>query len=142
MDLTRGRLFKKLSNAPFLCLIVGQHIDRCIKITQSLRSLIITQILQAPLPDVSCIKAQIHQDRCSVQKGWASTIRSNLPLPSQRALCKLGASSWLTALPFGEQGFHFMKQKFWDALHLRCIWLEALHAATVYVEFHFQQIML
>jgi len=28
-----------------------------------------------------------------------------------------GASSWLTALPLGEQGFHLMKQEFWDALH-------------------------
>ena len=86
-----------------------------IKITQSLRSLIVTQTLQTPLPDVSCIKAQIHQDRHSVQKERASTIRSNLLLPSQRALdlnSEPGASSWLAALPLEEQEFHLMNRNF------------------------------
>jgi len=76
-----------------------------IKITQSLRSLIVAQNLQAPLPDVSCIKAQIHQDRCYAAP-CVSTIRSNLPLPSLRDLdlnSEPGASSWLTALPLGER---------------------------------------
>jgi len=39
-------------------------------------------------------------------------IRSNPLLPSQIALdlnSELGASSWLTVLPLGEQGFHLMK---------------------------------
>ena len=49
-------------------------------------------------------------------------VLSNLPLPFQRVLDlnnELGASSWLMALPLGEQGFYLMKQEFWDALHLR-----------------------
>ena len=33
-----------------------------------------------------------------------------------------GASSWLTALPLAEQGFHLSKKEFWDALHLRYDW--------------------
>jgi len=35
---------------------------------------------------------------------------------------KPGASSWLTALPLAEQGFHLIKQEFWDALHLQYGW--------------------
>ena len=33
-----------------------------------------------------------------------------------------GSSSWLTALPLHDQGFHLNKQEFWDALHLRYGW--------------------
>ena len=96
-----------------------------IKITHSLRSLIVAQNLLAPLPDVSSIKAQIHQDRRSTLRGRASTIKSNLSSQSQRVLdlnSEPGASAWLTALPLAEQGFHLMKQEFWDALHLRYGW--------------------
>ena len=83
------------------------------------------QNLLAPLPDVSSIKAQIHQDRRSTLRGRASTIKSNLSSQSQRVLdlnSEPGASAWLTALPLAEQGFHLMKQEFWDALHLRYGW--------------------
>ena len=84
--------------------------------------MIVAQNLLAPLPDVSSIKAQIHQDRRSTLRGRASTIKSNLLSQSQRVLdlnSEPGASAWLTALPLAEQGFHLMKQEFWDALHLR-----------------------
>ena len=102
--------------------IANSQFTASIKITHSLRSLIVAQNLLAPLPDV---KAQIHQDRRSTLRGRASAIKSNLSSQSQRVLdlnSEPGASAWLTALPLAEQGFHLTKQEFWDALHLRYGW--------------------
>ena len=64
--------------------IADSQFTASIKITHSLRSLIVAQNLLAPLPDVSSIKAQIHQDRRSTLKGRASTIKSNLSSQSHR----------------------------------------------------------
>ena len=110
--------------------IADSQFTASIKIAHSLRSLIVAQNLLAPLPDVSSIKAQIHQDRRSTLRGGggvggASTIKYNLSSQSQRVLdlnSEPGASAWLTALPLAEQGFHLMKQEFWDALHLKYGW--------------------
>ena len=57
--------------------IADSQFTASIKITHSLRSLIVAQNLLAPLPDVSSIKAQIHQDRRSTLRG-GGLLRSNL----------------------------------------------------------------
>ena len=95
------------------------------RITASLRSLIQDQAVQAPLPDVKPIKVQVHQDRRSASKARATEIRSNLSVQLQRVMdlnSEPGASSWLTALPLAELGFHLSKQEFWDSLYLRYDW--------------------
>ena len=66
--------------------IADSQFAASVKITQALRSVIVAQDLQAPPPDVSGLKAQIHQDRRSATKERASAIRSALSFPSQRAL--------------------------------------------------------
>ena len=50
-----------------------------IKVTSSLKSLIITQSVRAPPPDVTSIKTQVNQDHHSASIVWASKIQSNLP---------------------------------------------------------------
>ena len=32
--------------------------------------------------------------------------------------CEVGASNWLTTLPFEDKGFHLSKREFWDAVSL------------------------
>jgi len=66
--------------------IADSQFAASVKITQALRSVIVAQDLQAPPPDVSGLKAQIHRDRRSATKERASAIRSALSFPSQRAL--------------------------------------------------------
>ena len=81
--------------------------------------------LKALLPDVSAIKAKVHTDRCLAYKDKAKDIYSRLSPSLQRAMdlnSEPGSSSWLTALPLRDQGFHLNKQEFWDALHLRYGW--------------------
>ena len=36
--------------------------------------------------------------------------------------CEVGASNWLTTLPFEDKGFHLSKREFWDAVSLRYSW--------------------
>ena len=89
--------------------IAGSQFTASTKITASLQSLILDQAVQAPLPDVHFIKAQVHQDRRCASKVRASEIRSDLSAQFQRVMdlnSEPGASSWLTALPLAEQGFH------------------------------------
>ena len=105
--------------------IAGSQFTASTKITASLQFLILDQAVQAPLPDVHSIKAQVHQDHRCASKVRASEIRSDLSAQFQRVMdlsSEPGASSWLTALPLAEQGFHLSKQEFWDALHLRYNW--------------------
>jgi len=105
--------------------ITDSQFNASIRITASLQSLILDQAVHAPLPDVHQVKAQVHQDHCSGSKTQASEIRSSLSAQLQRAMdlnSERGASSWLTALPLAELGFHLSKQEFWDGLHLRYDW--------------------
>ena len=98
---------------------VGSQFTASTKITASLQSLILDQAVQAPLPDVHSIKAQVHQDRRCAFKARALEIRFNLSAKFQQVMdlnSEPGASSWLTAIPLAEQGFHLSKQEFWDAL--------------------------
>ena len=89
--------------------------------------MILQQCQTALLPDVSAIKAKVHTDRrlAYKDKDKAKDIHSRLSLSLQRAMdlnSEPGSSSWLTALPLRDQGFHLNKQEFWDALHLRYGW--------------------
>ena len=106
-------------------LIADQQYDASIKITSSLKELILQQCQTALLPDVSAIKAKVHTDRRLAYKDKAKDIHSRLSPSLQRAMdlnSEPGSSSWLTALPLHDQGFHLNKQEFWDALHLRYGW--------------------
>ena len=47
-----------------------------------------------------------------------------------------GSSSWLTVLPFRDQGFHLTKREFWDAICLRYSWtLPSIHDHCVCGEY-------
>ena len=50
-----------------------------IKVTSSLKSLIITQSVRAPPPDVTSIETQVHQDYHSASIVLASKMQSHLP---------------------------------------------------------------
>ena len=106
-------------------LIADQQYDASIKITSSLKELILQQCQTALRPDVSAIKAKVHTDRRLAYKDKAKDIHSRLSPSLQQAMdlnSEPGSSSWLTALPLRDQGFHLNKQEFWDALHLRYGW--------------------
>ena len=39
-------------------------------------------------------------------------------IKTEKVVWERDYSSWLTFLPFHDQGFHVTKRKFWDAIHL------------------------
>ena len=67
-------------------LIADQQYDASIKITSSLKELILQQCQTALLPDVSAIKAKVHTDRRLAYKDKAKDIHSRLSPSLQRAM--------------------------------------------------------
>ena len=70
-------------------------------------------------------KTKIVCDDRMILQDAVDTIRSQLPLHSQRCLdlsCEKGASTWLTVLPIQDHGFTLYKSAFRDALCLRYGW--------------------
>ena len=72
-------------------------------------------------------QAKLELKKCRNQLGDdAARVQSELNAPLKRSVDlakEKGASSWLTALPFENQGFALYKSTFWDALALRYNWL-------------------
>ena len=66
--------------------IADSQFDASVEVTAPLKSLIIHQSLAASLPDVSSIKANVHNHRCSASKAKAQDVYTNLPQPLQRAM--------------------------------------------------------
>ena len=105
--------------------IADSQFDASVKVTAPLKELIMDQSLTASPPDVHSIKADVHSHHRSVVKARAQEVYAKLSQPLQRAMdlnSEKGSSSWLTVLPFRDQGFHLTKREFWDAIHLRYGW--------------------
>ena len=105
--------------------IADSQFDASVRVTASLKELILNQSLTASPLDVRSIKADVHSHRHSITKVKAQEVYAKLSQPLQRAIdlnSKKGSSSWLTVLPFHDQGFHLNKCEFWDAIHLRYGW--------------------
>ena len=105
--------------------IADSQFDASVRVTASLKELILNQSLTASPPDVRSIKADVHSHRRSITKVKAQEVYAKLSQPLQRAMdlnSEKGSSSWLTVLPFHDQGFHLNKREFWDAIHLRYGW--------------------
>ena len=101
--------------------IADSQFDASVKVTAPLQELIMAQSLTASPPDVHSIKADVHSHHRSVVKARAQEVYAKLSQPLQRAMdlnSEKGSSSWLTVLPFRDQGFHLTKREFWDAIHL------------------------
>ena len=101
--------------------IADSQFDALVKVTAPLKELIMDQSLTASPPDLCCIKVDVHSHHCSVVKARAQEVYAKLSQPLQRAMdlnSEKGSSSWLTVLPFCDQGFHLTKREFWDATHL------------------------
>ena len=100
--------------------------DASICVTARLKKMILDQSLTASPLDIRSIKAEIHSLRCFAAKVRAQEVYAELSQPLQRAMdlnSEKGSSSWLTVLPFHDQGFHLNKHEFWDAIHLRYGWI-------------------
>ena len=101
--------------------IGDSQFDASVKVTAPLKQLIIDQSSTTSPPDVHSIKADVHSHHRSVTKVRAQEVYAKLSQPLQRAMdlnSEKGSSSWLTVLPFRDQGFHLTKREFWDAIHL------------------------
>ena len=105
--------------------IADSQFDTSVKVTAPLKELIMDQSFIASPPDVCSIRADVHSHHCSVVKARAQEVYAKLSQPLQRAMdlnSEKGSSSWLTFLPFRDQGFHLTKREFWDAINIPYGW--------------------
>ena len=101
--------------------ITDSQLDASVKVTASLKSLIVHQTLAFSSPDVrslSKLTIVTTGNKAKVQGAYV-----NLSQPLQRAMdlnSEKGTSSWLTALLYHDQGFHLTKRELWvwDAIFL------------------------
>ena len=92
-------------------------------LTRKLTEAIIHQ--ESTAPDNTEDRAMVSKANAIRQNAKKETIMQSLPVNQQKHL-KLnqqkGASSWLTALPLEEHGFHLTKRQFWDSIRMRYAW--------------------
>ena len=70
-------------------------------------------------------KSAVRSKRRKQQSDMLSDLRSRMSVEQSRGndiCCEVGASNWLTALPFEDKGFALSKREFWDAVNLRYGW--------------------
>ena len=75
--------------------------------------------------DNTASRAQVSKANAIRQANRCEEIVKTLPESQNKQLQlnqQKGASSWLTALPIEEHGFHLSKRQFWDAIRLRYGW--------------------
>ena len=98
------------------------------EVTSILTNAIITQQKELT-PGLDCsnkeAKSKVRSERRTQQQESLSELRSKMSNDQKRTNdinCEVGASNWLTILPFEEKGFHLGKREFWDAVNLRYGW--------------------
>ena len=87
--------------------IADPQFDASVKVTAPLKELIVDQSFTASPPDVYSIKADVHSHHRSVVKASAQEVYAKLSQPLRRAMdlnSEKDSSSWLTVLPFRDQG--------------------------------------
>ena len=70
-------------------------------------------------------KSRVRSIRRNDHSEALDSLRTRMTSDEKRAndiSCEVGASNWLTTLPFEDKGFHLSKREFWDAVSLRYRW--------------------
>ena len=86
--------------------IADSQFDASVRVTASLKELILNQSLIASPPDVRSIKVDVHSHRRSITKVKAQEVYAKLSQPLQRAMDLNSEKGSSTVLPFHDQGFH------------------------------------
>ena len=105
--------------------VANMHFNASLKITDSLKKMIISQTTTHKKVYLHDIKADLRKQKNQYYQQLASEVRENLSPTKQRNIDLLqlkGSSSWLNALPLKDQGFNLNKGEFRDALSFRYGW--------------------
>jgi len=108
---------------PNPCKEAQHEFENSVKLTKNLADAIINQSSAAA--DNTENRSLVSKANRIRQTNMKDEVEQTLPEWQKKQLQlnqQKGASSWLTALPIDEHGFHLSKRQFWDSIRLRYGW--------------------
>ena len=103
----------------------AEQFNDSVMVTKELKDKIMQQDRIYEPSNVNKFRNQIRARKASQNQGVLASLEESLTAKMKSCLeiaQSNGASSWLTALPIKDEGFHLNKREFWDAICIRYDW--------------------